>query len=385
MLPYWRLSAYYFFYFAFVGAFAPYFSLYLVSLSFSALQIGVLMSLMQAMRVIAPNLWGWLADRAGRRTPIVRASAVASAAGFSALWFTQSFSGIFIAMAVMALFWGAALPLVEALTLEHLGSRGERYGSIRLWGSIGFILVALALGAVLDRTSIAAVPWVSMGLLAAIAVCALFLPDVRGRRHERDGPRLGEIVRRREVAALLAACFAMSAAHGALYVFLSIHLVDNGYSKAAVGWLWTLGVLAEIAVFARMPRLAARYSLRGILVASFACAVIRFLLIGWGMRQPVLIVAAQLLHGASFGAYHAAAVAAINRWFPPPYQARGQALYSSVSFGAGSMAGGLLSGLTWETLGAGPTYSVSALFAAAGLVLMLRGWRERSSAAVPVR
>ncbi len=385
MLPYWRLSTYYFCYFAFVGAFAPYFSLYLASLSFSALQIGVLMSLMQAMRVVAPNLWGWLADRAGRRTPIVRASSVASAVGFSALWFTQSFTGIFVAMAVMALFWGAALPLVEALTLERLGSRGERYGSIRLWGSIGFILVALALGPLLDRTSIGAVLWVSTGLLAAIAVCSMLLPDDGAQRHGRDGPRLGEIVRRREVAALLAACFAMSAAHGALYVFLSIHLVDSGYSKAAVGWLWTLGVLAEIAVFARMPRLLARHSLRGILVASFACAVIRFLLIGWGTRQPVLIVAAQLLHGATFGAYHAAAVAAINRWFPPPHRARGQALYSSVSFGAGSMAGGLLSGLTWETLGAGPTFSVSALFAAAGLGLMLRRWPDASSEGVSAR
>lgn len=83
MVPYWRLSAYYFFYFAFIGAFSPYFTLYLQSLAFSAWDIGVLMSLMQLMRVLAPNLWGWLADRLGAKTPIVRGAALMSLAGFS--------------------------------------------------------------------------------------------------------------------------------------------------------------------------------------------------------------------------------------------------------------------------------------------------------------
>ncbi|GAB4170522.1 MAG: major facilitator superfamily domain-containing protein 6 [Rhodocyclaceae bacterium] len=385
MRPYWRLSAYYFFYFAFVGAFAPYFSLYLASLAFSAWQIGVLMSLMQAMRVIAPNLWGWLADRIGRRTLIVRVSAAASVLGFAGLCFTRSFSGVFLALAVMALFWGAALPLVEAITLGHLGSRIERYGAIRLWGSIGFIAAASALGFVLDRSAIGALLPVAMGILAGILACAMFLPEAAEGPRESAPGGLAGILRRREVLALLAACFAMSAAHGALYVFYSIHLVGNGYSKSAVGWLWTLGVLAEIVVFLRMPRLAGRHSLRAILAFSFGCAVLRFLLIGWGVRQPALVVVAQLLHGATFGAYHAAAVAAVNRWFPHPYQARGQALYSSVSFGAGGMLGGVLSGATWEALGAGPTYTVSALFAAAGLAFVLGGWREKSSAEAAAR
>jgi len=385
MLPYWRLSAYYFCYFAFVGAFAPYFSLYLASLSFSAWQIGVLMSVMQAMRVVAPNLWGWLADRAGRPILIVRVSAAASVIGFAGLWLTRSFGGVFLAMSVMALFWGAALPLVEALTFGHLRARIERYGSIRLWGSVGFIAAATALGFVLDRTAIGTLLWVSMGLLGSIAACSLFLPEAPEEARAASPGRLSAILRRREVVALLAACFAMAAAHGALYVFYSIHLVENGYSKTAVGWLWTLGVLAEILVFLRMPRLTARFSLRAILAFSFACAVLRFLMIGWGARAPALIVAAQLLHGATFGAYHAAAVAAVNRWFPRPYQARGQALYSSVSFGAGGMLGGLSSGAAWEALGAGPTFSLSALFAAAGLVLILAGWRTRSSACAATR
>ena len=126
MLPFWRLSGYYFAYFAFIGAFAPYFTLYLQSLAFSATDIAILMSLMQLMRIIAPNLWGWLSERTGVRMPIVRISALASLLGFCLFFVTSDFLGVFVAMALMSFFWSAALPLVESTTFNHLGGEGHR-------------------------------------------------------------------------------------------------------------------------------------------------------------------------------------------------------------------------------------------------------------------
>jgi len=381
MVPYWRLSAYYFFYFAFIGAFSPYFTLYLQSLRFSAWDIGVLMSLMQVMRLLAPNLWGWLADRIGAKTPIVCGAALMSLLGFSCFFFAQGFAGFFIGMALLAFFWSAALPLVEALTFSHLGMQANRYGSIRLWGSVGFIAAVLGLGWLLDRLPLSATLWVSLGLLGGILACALALPEKREAAHETDRQPIGDILRRREVRALFAACFFMAAAHGALYVFYSIYLVGRGYGTTLVGFLWTLGVVAEIAVFLAMPRLFGAFSLRAILLFSFACAIARFLAIGWGVESLALILAAQLLHAATFGAYHAASVAAVNRWFAGRHQARGQALYGSLSFGAGGMLGGLVSGWSWDTLGAEITYTLSAGFALLGLVVLWRGWRPAAEAA----
>jgi MFS family permease len=94
----------------------------------------------------------------------------------------------------------------------------------------------------------------------------------------------------------------MTAAHGALYVFYSIHLVAQGYGKALVGLLWTLGVVAEIVVFLLMPRISLRVSMRAILLVCFVLAALRFLVIGWAADFIWLLVLAQLLHGASFGA-----------------------------------------------------------------------------------
>lgn len=373
-LPYWRLSAYYFAYFAFVGAFSPYFALYLQALKLSATDIAVLMSLMQVMRVLAPSLWGWLAERFGMRLPIVRASALLSLAGFSIFFITESFAGLFVAMALMSFFWSAALPLIESVTFAHLGVDGHRYGGIRVWGSVGFIVAVLVLGHALDQLPVSALLWVVALVLAGIFGCAMLVPEAPVSGTQREQVRLLDTLRRPEVRALLGACFLMAAAHGALYVFYSIYLVDHGYSKGVVGWMWTLGVLAEIAVFMSMSRLARRWSMRTILLCSFGVAVLRFVLIGWGVGSLPVLVFAQLLHGLTFGAYHAAAIAMVNRWFPGRLQAQGQALYGSLSFGAGGMLGGLVSGYTWDALGSAWTYTLGAGFALLGALWLHRGW-----------
>lgn len=369
-LPYWRLSGYYFFYFAFIGAFSPYFGLYLQSLAFSAWDIGLLMSQMQLMRLVGPNLWGWLTDRFGWRLAIVRLAGGIGLAGFTAFFWLDRLAGMLLAMAVLAFFWSAALPLVETLTFDHLREERGRYSRIRLWGSIGFIVAVMATGALIDATSPLSVLWMCWSILLGILLNAMVLTEATPLAHDRAEMPIGNILRQGKVKALMAACFAMSAAHGAFYVFYSIHLDAHGYSKTEIGLLWSLGVVAEIVVFMLMASLARRFSLRDILLASFVAAVVRFVLMGWGVESAMLMIFVQLLHGLTFGAYHASAIAAVNQWFPGKTQGRGQALYSSLSFGAGGLLGALISGRTWDWLGSGWTFTLSAAFALVGVLLI---------------
>lgn len=382
ILPHGRLAVWYFWYFAFIGAFLPYFALYLQSIGLSASRIAVLMSLGQLMRLLAPLLWSWLADSGGRRVRIVVASTAAALASYSVVFLTQDFVGLLIGMAVLHFFWSASLPLVEALTLGHLAANPERYGRVRLWGSIGFILAVLGVGMLLDLAPIQSQLWVAWALLLGTLASALTLTEVKGHADRVAGP-IVEVLRQRKVVFLLAAGLFMTAAHGALYVFYSIHLVAQGYGKSMVGLLWTLGVVAEIAVFLLMARISVRVSLRRILLACFALATLRFLMIGWGVAFLGVLVLAQLLHGASFGAHHAATMAALNRWFEPGQQARAQALYGSVAYGAGGLGGALLAGALWERAGAGITFSTSSLLALLGLILVWQGVPgDRAGAAV---
>lgn len=372
-VPYWRLSAYYLTYFSFIGVFAPYFGLYFQSLSFSAWEIGLLMSQMQLMRLFGPFLWGALADRSGQRLWIVRLTSLATLLAFSAIAFLSSFAALMFAIAVVAFFWTAALPLVETLTFDHLGEDSARYSRIRLWGSVGFIVAVMLAGVVLDHLPLVSMIWIGVATLIAIVCTAWLLPEASVTHSVEEPAPLGDILRQPRVRALLAASFAMAAAHSALNIFYTILLSDHGYNKSTVGSLFSLGVVAEIAVFFVMSRVMQRYSLRTILIVSFATSVVRFVAIGWGVDSLAVLVLTQLMHGLTFGAFHAAAISGINRWFPGHTRSRGQALYSSLAFGGGGLFGGVISGWTWDHLGGQLTFAVGSIYALIGLILVF-GW-----------
>ena len=368
----WSLSAWYFAYFAFVGAYLPYFSLYLESRSLSPSDIGLLMSVGQIVRMLIPSLWGWLSDRSGRRRPIVLWSAILSFTCFGTYFLAENFWGLLGATLLLHLFWSGALPLVEALTFAHLKNDPGAYGRIRMWGSVGFIFTVMGVGFALDHVAVGSVLWIAWCLLGAVVVIAFSLkegPVADAHRNSTVPSKLREP----RVVALLVAGFFMVAAHGPLYVFYSIHLVGNGYGTTLTGGLWSLGVLAEILVFLWMPHVSRRLSVKPILLICFALACARFLIIAWWVDYLLLLVVAQLLHAATFGAHHVATVAALNQWFPSSQQGRVQALYGSISFGAGGMVGAVLAGYAWEQHGAGFAYSIAAVLALIGLLVVWSG------------
>lgn len=366
-LPYWRLAGLYFWYFAFVGAFSPFFALYLQALGRSAWEIGALLGAMQLVRIGAANFWAWRADRDGRRERVLVHSLVLGTLAWAAVFPAQGFLALAATLSLFAFLTGGVVPLAEAVTLAHLGAAAERYGRIRLWGSVGFIVAVTAVGLALDRLPVASLLWIVLATLAGTLGHAWALPPTAHPRAAR-GDSVLPLLAKPEIALFLAACFLMSVGHGALYAFYSIYLAGHGYSKGVIGAMWTIGVVAEIVAFLAMPRLTRRFGAGPILAVSFATAVVRFLAIGWLVGSPAALVFAQLLHGTTFGTYHAAALAVVGHWFRGASATRGQGLYLSISFGAGGMAGGLASGALWKTAGPGWTFTVSA--AAAALALL---------------
>jgi MFS transporter, PPP family, 3-phenylpropionic acid transporter len=364
-----RLAAFYFLFFAHAGLYVAYFPLYLASRQLSAVEIAWVLALPAIGRIFAPTAWGWLADRTGAHRAIVAMSCAVTAAAFALLPFVDRIAWV---IGVVSVLNAAALPLVEAITVGSLASQPGRqlghYGPIRVWGSVGFMALVLAGGAWLDRQPIATLPAVMVPFMLATLAAALALPPGRVQS-------AGQHVRLRltpAIAALLGAGFCNAVAHGALYAFLSLHLERVGYSGTTIGVLWTLGVAAEILVFLYLPQLFRRFALSTLLVASLGCGVVRFLAIGWLSDQLWIVLLAQLLHAATFGAFHAAAVAAVHRVFPEHAQARGQTLFSSVSYGAGAAAGLLVAGWAWEAGGASMAFSACAAAALAGAFIARR-------------
>lgn len=359
-----RLAAYYGAHFVHAGLFMAYFPLWLAWRGFSAVEIAWVLAMPQIMRTFAPAAWGQLADRTGALRAVVAISCAGFALGFAALPFAENFGAVLVVIALSSLLSAGALPLVEAITMGALAGQPGRYGPIRAWGSIGFIAAVLAGGAWLDAAPVEALPGALLAFALGGFAAALSLRDVERRAPGARTPwRLD-----RPILCLLACGFFMAAAHGTLYAFFTLHLERAGYRMSSVGALWTLGVLAEIVVFLCLPQLFRRFTLSTILIVSFACALIRFLLLGWTVGLAWVVILAQLLHGATFGAFHAAAVAAVHRVFPEGAQARGQTVFSSVSYGAGGAAGALAAGPLWEAGGPAIAFSASALAGLAGLL-----------------
>jgi PPP family 3-phenylpropionic acid transporter len=225
-----RLSRFYFIYYFFVGAFVPYWGLYLQSEQFSAADIGILMSLFQISRIFAPNFWGWLADHTGKRAQWIRLTAFLGLCGFVAVFWAHGFFWMFFVMAALSLFTSSTLPLAESLTLAHLATTNGHYSRIRMWGSLGFIVAAVVLGYMIDITGIASLLWFLLIVQIFLFALSYTLPEPKVAPHEHDHFSIWQVIKQPNVIALLVGCSLMVTAHGVLYNFYSIYLSEHGYS-----------------------------------------------------------------------------------------------------------------------------------------------------------
>ncbi|SFM55305.1 MFS transporter, PPP family, 3-phenylpropionic acid transporter [Marinobacter zhejiangensis] len=370
---YWRLSNLYFWFFALLGALLPYWSLYLQGRGFSYLEIATLMATIQITKVVAPSLWGWLGDRSGQRVRLVRLGAVVGAISFAGVFIEPEFFGLMLVMLVFTFFWNAILPLYEVITLRGLGSDKARYGRVRLWGSVGFIAAVAVVGTLLDFIPVASLPWLVMPVFLGIVVSSFMIPSEQGQVRERSGGEsLRGILANPAVIGFFLMNFLLQVSHGAYYTFFSIHLEQYGYSSVSIGLLWSLGVLAEVVLFVAMHGLFARYSYRQIALAALALTLVRWVLIAEATQWLVVLLFAQLLHAASYGALHALSVQYIHGYFGKGHHGQGQALYSGLTFGAGGALGAWMSGFLVEGFNTDVAFWGSAM---ATLVALWVTWR----------
>lgn len=382
-VPYWRLSSFYFFYFATLGSFLPFWSLFLEDIGFKPLEIGELSALLVGTKIIAPNVWGWIADLSGKSLRIIRVASFLAACLFAGFLFDSSYVWFAWVTIVFSFFWNAALPQFEAATLFHLHNQSHRYSQIRLWGSVGFILAVLGIGHLLDTRDISILPEIIIALLVSIWLISLITPEAHAGQHNTERIGVLQILKRPEVIAFLTVYMLLQVSHGPYYVFFSIYLHELHYSATMIGFLWALGVCSEVILFIFMRRLLVKFSLRQILLVSVLLSIIRWLLIAWGAQQISLLLLAQLLHAATFAATHAVAIHLVHEYFGAQHQGKGQALYSSLSFGLGGMLGSFYSGYLWESSGPQIVYSLAALSSSVALIIALiwvgRGVKSQKS------
>jgi PPP family 3-phenylpropionic acid transporter len=350
-VPYWKLSGFYFFYFASLGVLVPYWSLYLKSLGFSSLAIGALVAILPATKLVAPYIWGWLADYTRRSMLIIRVSSILALISFSLVFISQQLMWLTFAMLLFSFFWNATLPQFEAMTLNHLGEDSHHYSMIRLWGSLGFIVIVVLIGDLLQTHGADVIPLVVLFTFLCILLFSFIVPEKLNTPHADHSP-IWHVIKQPKVMAFLVVCFLMLCSHGPYYTFYTIYLEEQGYSSHMIGILWAVGVIAEIIIFLLMHRLLPAFGARKLLVVTLLLTTTRWLIIGFFVDNLAMLLLAQLIHAFSFGVFHSVGISLVHEYFTGSHQGRGQALYASMSFGAGVAVGSLISGLLWDSMGA---------------------------------
>jgi PPP family 3-phenylpropionic acid transporter len=390
------LSTFFFTYFAFIGAVNPYFALWLQDSGYSAGQIGLMLAVPPAMRLIGPTSWGRLADATGKRVKWLRLMAHISAIGLLVVGLAP-FGGewrvplALLGLVIMHAMLSGQVPLTESLLLQKLGSNTHLYGRVRLYGSLGFIAAVMLLGPLLD--------WLGTQWLLPIGALMLLAHMANSWRlqdapplavAQRERTTLWQLLRLPHVPLFLAASFLMVFGHMGLYIYFSLYLEAVGYSKTIIGLLWVMSTVGEVVYFWWQggAKGAAIQPLTGYTRCYWA-AVLRFGALA-GIAIPLgsplwLLIVLQLLHTMTFALHHAASMVLVKRLFPASAGSTANALFNTVTYGLAGVGGALVCAAIWSGFGDSAPRAAQAVFAMSALVCAAGGvlaWRLRQVLAI---
>ncbi|HHA1908379.1 TPA: 3-phenylpropionate MFS transporter [Enterobacter asburiae] len=363
------LALSYFTYFFSYGIFLPFWSVWLKGIGLTPETIGVLLgaglvarflgSLLIAPRVSDPSLL----------IKAVRILALLTLVFVACFWVSHQFAWLMVVMVGFNLFFSPLVPLTDALANTWQKQITMDYGRVRLWGSIAFVIGSALVGKLVSLYDYRAIlALLSIGI-ASMLLGMLLRPSVMPQGESRHQESAGWPAWRSLVAQswrFLACVCLLQGAHAAYYGFSAIYWQGAGYSASAVGYLWSLGVVAEVIIFALSKKLFRRFGARDLLLLSAVCGVARWGIMGWTTDLPWLIVA-QILHCGTFTVCHLAAMRYIAAREGGDV-IRLQAVYSAVAMGGSIAIMTVFAGFLYQQLGHG-VFWVMALVALPAIVV----------------
>ena len=383
LLPFAALSASYF---AHIGFFNPYLPLWLKDMGLGLVAISLLSSVQSATRLFAPYVWGWISDHSGERVKLLRIGAAVALASACLLWLQLSPLWLGVVLFVMFTHTSAMMPMSEA-AMAHFVSQGgafdaRRYGRVRLWGSIGFLVTVFVAGAWFEAFGMRQFPTMTILSLLAVLLSTFLLPDHKEPVHaDQARPAVWPVLRQPSVRWFFGSAFFHVLSHIGVYAFFSLYLDALGYSKTLIGLMWAVSVVVEVAWFYWQSRWLQRLPLTGWLLLCSAAMALRMALTATWADVLVVLVLAQCLHALTFAAHHTACVAMISHHFPARLRGRGQALYAVIAYGFPGVIGALLGGVISERWGLATVFRVAVLTSLLAVAASWKVWRHHHPAA----
>src|SRR3981189_1375967 len=358
--------------FGMVGTHLPFFTVWLKAVGIDAFWIGIITAIPPVTRFTVLPFVTALAERRHALRGASAVTAFAPALGFSILGTQHQPVLVFLAYAVTCCLWTPMVPLTDAYALRGVARHGLNYGPVGLWGSAAFAAGALGCGLLVDVIAAQNLIWViasvaALGALVGLGLQPLGTPkSVANIQHGA-----GALLRPPGFLAIIVTSALIQGSHAAYYIFASIAWQQAGLGGLTIAGLWSLGVIAEIVVFALSPR----FTLPPVMLVVIAAlsAVARWVITA--QEPPLAILATvQLAHGLTFGLTQVGTMMLLVGYVPGHVMARGQGYLAACS-GIVSSSVSILSGAIYAQYGQRVYYVMAAMALSGAIVVWLGGHR----------
>ncbi len=361
-----RLAVFYGAQFAVVGVYLPFWPVWLASRGLSVEEIGLLVGIGLWTKLITNAIVTRNADRHGPRSVMIILG-LGNIPVIAAFWFVETFWALVPLTIVSSALFSGKFPLSESVALAVADKHNLNYGSLRLWGSLSFIIAVIGGGGWVDISGPDSIYWSILGGVLILACVCFFLPEIQPAQTTTTNP-LSQAIATPGLVLFIICASLIQASHAAYYGFATLHWQAVGYSEFTIGALWAEGVIAEIILFALGGTILRRIKPSGLLGLSALAGIIRWSGLGLTDHLTALIIL-QSLHALTFAATHLATMRYIADHAPHGTVASAQGIYSSLAMGAFMGASTIVAGWLFGQ-NVGIAFMVMAALAATGGILL---------------
>jgi MFS family permease len=363
-------SIYYFLYYAAVSFLFPYLALFYQGQGLTGGQIGLLTAISPLISFFGAPLWTGTADATHRHKVVAMIAILCTTATALILPGIASFAGLILAASLLAFFMSPIGSLTDSAIMSLLGERKEKYGRIRLWGTLGYGMVAPLAGELIGRFGL---QWAFWGYAILMVGGLLIVIPIPFRQSRSSGSFLGgmrNLFANRPWMLFLVMVFIGGVGMATINNYLFIYMQSLGASKALMGVALMVSTASEIPALFFGNHFLRRFGARGLLIIAMATIGLRLICYSLTTLSWVVLLI-QLVHGLTFAMILIAGVSYADQVAPAGMKATTQGMFSGTLMGFGAAAGGLLGGVLMERFHPAGMYGIVGAIVLVSLVAFL--------------
>ncbi|WP_367749717.1 MFS transporter [Ammoniphilus sp. 3BR4] len=344
--------------------------LYFANQGYSSSEIGLLMMFGPFVAMFSQPFWGYLSDRYQSVKKIILFLWIMTILSSVGLFFSGGFGLALFFVVMLYFFFLPSNPLLDSLVIKTTQKAGTSYGSVRLWGSIGFGGVAIVAGMIVSELGIEVIPFVYYGIWVFPMLLLLFMRNDSGSGRGISLSGLRMILKNTPFLWFLCLVFLLTVPHRMNDAMFALYLKDAGGDNALVGWAWAIAALGEVITFALLSRVIPRFNELGLLVFVGLLYTIRWILMGW-VSDPLLLLFLQGMHMVTFAIFWITSIQYVVKLVPGELRSTGQSMFSAVFMGLAGITGGAAGGWIKQEWGGESMYFFGAGMTSVATILFL--------------